>query len=56
MARVVLVSPEGHKLNCTAKLRFKATTNVVEYEVLFAGLILAKEMQVRRLLINSDSN
>ncbi|XP_022850205.1 uncharacterized protein LOC111372209 [Olea europaea var. sylvestris] len=54
-AGVALVSSEGHKLNSVVKFEFKATNNAVEYEALLAGLRLAKEMQVRRLRINSDS-
>lgn len=54
-AGVVLISPEGHKLNCVMKFGFKITNNVVEYEALLAGLRLAKEMQMRRLFINNDS-
>ncbi|XP_022877018.1 uncharacterized protein LOC111395264 [Olea europaea var. sylvestris] len=52
---VVLVSPEGHKLNSTVRFGFKAANNAVEYEALIAGPRLAKEMQVKRLRINSDS-
>ncbi|XP_022877058.1 uncharacterized protein LOC111395308 [Olea europaea var. sylvestris] len=54
-AGVVLINPEGHKLNSAVRFEFKATNNVVEYEALLAGLRLAKEMQVKRLLISSDS-
>ncbi|XP_022889049.1 uncharacterized protein LOC111404482 [Olea europaea var. sylvestris] len=54
-AGVVLISPEGHKLNSTVRFGFKATNNVAEYEALLAGLRLTKEMQVKRLLISSNS-
>lgn len=54
-AGVVLISPEGHKLNCAVRFGFKATNNMAEYEALIARLRLAKEMQVRRLTIQSDS-
>ncbi|XP_022851791.1 uncharacterized protein LOC111373492 [Olea europaea var. sylvestris] len=54
-AGVILESPEGHKLNCTVRFGFKASNNAVEYEALLAGLRLAKEMQVTRLLASSDS-
>lgn len=37
------------------RFEFKVTNNVVEYEALFVGLRLAKKMQVRKLIINSDS-
>lgn len=52
---MVLIGPKRHKLNCAIKFRFKATNNIAEYEVLLASLRRAKEMQVRKLLINSDS-
>ncbi|XP_022849846.1 uncharacterized protein LOC111371929 [Olea europaea var. sylvestris] len=54
-AKVVLISPEGHKLNSGVRFGFKATNNVAKYEALLAGLRLAKEMKAKRLLINSDS-
>lgn len=52
---LVLESPEGHRLNCAIRFGFKASNNVIKYEALLAGLRLVKEMQVRRLLVNSDS-
>ncbi|XP_022880896.1 uncharacterized protein LOC111398193 [Olea europaea var. sylvestris] len=52
---VVLISPEGHKLTLVVRFGFKATNNVAQYESLLAGLRLAKEMQVKRPLIGSDS-
>ncbi|XP_022880778.1 uncharacterized protein LOC111398055 [Olea europaea var. sylvestris] len=54
-AGVVLESLEGHKLNCTVRFSFKASNNAAEYEALLAGLRLAKEVQVKRLLVSSDS-
>ncbi|XP_022855998.1 uncharacterized protein LOC111377175 [Olea europaea var. sylvestris] len=54
-AGVVLISPEGHKLTSVVRFRFKATNNAAEYEALLAGLRLAIEMQVKRLLISSNS-
>lgn len=51
---MVLVSPDGYKLNCMVRLGFKGTKNIVEYEVLLAYLRLAKEMQMKKLIINSD--
>ncbi|XP_022860798.1 uncharacterized protein LOC111381267 [Olea europaea var. sylvestris] len=52
---IVLESPEGHKLNCTVRFSFKVSNNAAEYEALLAGLRLAKEMWVRKLLASSDS-
>lgn len=43
-ARVVLISLEGHKLNCAVRFEFRATNNVSEYEALLVGLRLSKEM------------
>lgn len=54
-AEIILVSPEGHKLACAVRFSFKATNNAAEYEALLAGLRLAKELQVKRLIISSDS-
>ncbi|XP_022854960.1 uncharacterized protein LOC111376241 [Olea europaea var. sylvestris] len=54
-AGIVLESPKGHKLNCAVRFDFKVSNNAVEYEALIAGLRLAKEMQVKRLLANRDS-
>lgn len=34
---------------------FKTSNNAVKYEVLLAGLMLSKKMQVKILVINSDS-
>jgi len=50
-AGIILVSPEGHKLTCTVRFGFKST----EYEALLAGLRLAKELQVKKVIINCDS-
>ncbi|XP_022895224.1 uncharacterized protein LOC111409403 [Olea europaea var. sylvestris] len=54
-AGIVLESPEGHLLNCAVRFGFRASNKVAEYEALLAGLRLAKEMQVRKLLASSDS-
>lgn len=51
---MVLVSPEGHKLNCAVRFGFKATNNVGEYEALLSSLRLVKKMQMRRLVINNN--
>ncbi|XP_022892635.1 uncharacterized protein LOC111407412 [Olea europaea var. sylvestris] len=54
-AGIVLESPEGHLLNYVIRFGFRASNNAAEYEALLAGLRLAKEMQVRKLLASSDS-
>lgn len=43
MGAGVVVSLQGHKLNCVVRFGFRATNNVVEYEALLAGLRLAKK-------------
>ncbi|XP_074323582.1 uncharacterized protein LOC141660495 [Apium graveolens] len=52
---IVLVSPEGHKLQSSIHFGFKATNNDAEYEALIAGLKLALEMKVENLNVFSDS-
>lgn len=52
---MILLSLKGYKLNRAMRLEFKASNNVAQYKAILAGLRLAKEMQVKRLLINSDS-
>lgn len=47
------VNPEGHKLKC-GEVWVKATNNAIEYKVLLVDLRVAKEMQVKSLLISSD--
>lgn len=52
---MILISSERHMLNCTVMFGFKAMNNAVEYEALLVGLRLAREMQVKKLIINIDS-
>ena len=52
---LILVSPNGHRMNCAIRFGFKASNNEAEYEILIAGLELAKEMKVKSLDIFSDS-
>ncbi|XP_074377483.1 uncharacterized protein LOC141719006 [Apium graveolens] len=52
---IVLVNPEGHKLQSSIHFGFKATNNDAEYEALIAGLKLALEMKVENLNVFSDS-
>ena len=51
----MLVSPENHRISSALRFTFKVSNNGAEYEVLLAGLILAKELQVDSLMIYSDS-
>ena len=54
-AGIILVSPEGKRLNCALRFRFKATNNQSKYEALLDGLRLSKEVSAHHLLIYSDS-
>jgi ribonuclease HI len=52
---VVLIPDEGGMLKYAIQIEFHATNNTAEYEELVAGLRLAKELGIRRLLIRGDS-
>ncbi|KAL5541056.1 hypothetical protein UlMin_042629 [Ulmus minor] len=54
-AGIILLSPDGVKLSCAVRFKFKATNNQAEYEALLSGLRLAKEVSARHLTIYSDS-
>ncbi|CAI9782263.1 unnamed protein product [Fraxinus pennsylvanica] len=54
-ASVLLESPKGYKLNCAVRFGFKTSNNAAEYEVFLVGLRLAKEMQMKKLAVRSDS-
>ncbi|GJX25937.1 reverse transcriptase domain-containing protein [Tanacetum coccineum] len=53
--KLVLISPEGKEYTYSLRFEFKATNNEAEYEALLACLRIAKEMEVRDLLILVDS-
>ena len=52
---LILVSPEGHRIHCALRFRFKSSNNEAECEALIVGLELAREMKVESLDIFSDS-
>ncbi|XP_071909679.1 uncharacterized protein [Coffea arabica] len=52
----VLVSPEGKHYPGSAKLRFSCTNNMAEYETCIFGLKMALEMEIKDLLVFSDSD
>ena len=54
-AGLILISPEGYRMNCALRFGFKASNYEAEYEALIAGLELAKEIKVESLDIFSDS-
>jgi ribonuclease HI len=55
-ADVVLIPPECDILKYGIQLQFPATNNIVEYEGLITGLWLAKDLDIRWLLIKGDSH
>jgi ribonuclease H / adenosylcobalamin/alpha-ribazole phosphatase len=54
-AGIVLFPPEGDMMKYTIQIEFPATNNITEYEGLVTGLPLAKELGIRWLLIQGDS-
>ena len=53
---IVLVSPEGIRLEYSLRLSFKAFNNEAEYEALIAGLRAVKELAMKVVEIFSDSH
>nr|GEW04943.1 reverse transcriptase domain-containing protein [Tanacetum cinerariifolium] len=54
-AGLMLVNPEGKEYTYALRFEFETTNNEAEYEVLIAGLRIAKEMQIQELAICVDS-
>lgn len=54
-AEMVLMMPDGSILKGALELGFQVSNNDVEYEVLFARLRVAAELQVKELSIHCDS-
>jgi hypothetical protein len=54
-AGVVLIPPEGDVLKYSIQLEFLATNNIAEYEGLDTDLRLAKDLDIRQLLIRGHS-
>ena len=52
---VVLVSPEGVRLEKSLKLGFTVSNNEAEYEALIVGLRVAQKLGVEELDVFSDS-
>jgi ribonuclease HI len=52
--RVVLVSPWKETISLSYKLEFEATNNVVEYEALFLGMRVAREMGIKEATVFRD--
>ena len=54
-ASTVLIAPSGLCTKYAARLEFKATNNIVEYEGLILGLNKAKALRAKILLAKTDS-
>ncbi|XP_022004609.1 uncharacterized protein LOC110902205 [Helianthus annuus] len=54
-AGLILINPKGLKFTYALRFEFQTTNNEAEYEVLIAGLRLAKEMKVQKLQVFTDS-
>jgi len=54
-AGVVLEGPGGVLIEQSLRFSFKASNNQAEYEALIAGMLLAREIRVKRLSARSDS-
>jgi len=50
-----LEGPNGLLIEQALRFAFKASNNQAEYEALVVGMLLAKEMGARSLLVKSDS-
>ncbi|GFZ01910.1 hypothetical protein Acr_15g0005190 [Actinidia rufa] len=49
-AGIILVTPEGHKLEYAIRFKFPASNNEAEYEALLAGLQMARRMGAEHVL------
>ena len=54
-AGIVLLSPEGDKIECMVRLDFPTTNNEAEYEALVVGLDLAKAARAASVVLYCDS-
>ena len=54
-AGVVILTPEGDKIECMIRLDFPTTNNEAEYEALVASLDLAKAAGAENMIIHCDS-
>ena len=54
-ASAVLIAPSGLRTKYVARLEFKATNNIAEYEGLILGLNKAKALGAKTLLAKTDS-
>ena len=54
-AGIVVITPEGIKLEHSFRLGFKASNNEVEYEALLAGLRVVSNLGAKEVEVYSDS-
>jgi ribonuclease HI len=54
-ASAILVAPSGLQIKYAARLEFRATNNIAEYEGLILGLNKAKALGAKTLLVKTDS-
>jgi ribonuclease HI len=54
-AAAILISPSKIKTCYAARLEFKCTNNIAEYEAVLLGLRKLKAMGIRRAVLKSDS-
>ena len=54
-AGVVIQTPEGDRIECMIRLDFPTTNNEAKYEVLVAGLDLAKATSAENVVVHCDS-
>ncbi|KAK8951092.1 hypothetical protein KSP39_PZI003623 [Platanthera zijinensis] len=52
---IVLVSPEGTRIEQALKVHFILTNNQAEYEAIIAGLRLARELGIQDIKVSTDS-
>ena len=52
---VVIITPERGMLKYRVQLKFPATNNEAEYEGILMGLRVGKALEVKNLLLQSDS-
>jgi ribonuclease HI len=52
----VLISPEGEHYPIAAKLKFKCTNNMAEYEACALGIQLALSIKIKKLMVYGSSS
>ncbi|KAK8942629.1 hypothetical protein KSP39_PZI008943 [Platanthera zijinensis] len=52
---MVLISPEGTRIEQALKVHFTLTNNQAEYEAIIAGLRLARELGIQDIRVSTDS-